>query len=622
MAKNKLGLIKKFFSSLKDTGISATYKKVVLYFGNKNVQNQLKKYSFDGFYQAKYLPSNTTKTDILPICFYNINHMDISRIHNNKPLFNNHYMPRIPLLFTENYVERINYHIRLAKEYQIYAFCYEITDINLFTQFISYIKLSNISMPFCFSLNHKLSIDNINSIFNSINYDDYIKVDNKYIIILECSQGGEEINQFINHVVSALGFMEGKYQLWCKVKSGVFISHTAITCVINTYNINTIKPVSDNPVKSISLSYQHNLYYYSNIIKSCKSNKEIPLLQYNVVTNSQDMLKENKPTFYKYNLAQFYNWVKKECNTVRANYSEDKRFLFIDSFNNWEKYNHIVPEQHTGYAFLNTMYRAMFNKKIYGKKLSSYSEPVKQINNKPQICIHAHIFYIDLLDDIINQLKLIPYDYDIHISTNSYKKADLIMNILEKYNINSNIFIDVFENKGRDIAPFIEQMRYSITRYKFVCHIHSKKSFTDVYGNNWRDYLFKSLFGSSENIDNIIKNLEYNKGLGIVFPKAFQRLEDAAHWGLNKHIAEHLIHSMGMNIMLPINNLVFPVGNMFWARVDAIIPFFTHIKFNDFPNEKGQIDGTLAHAIERLWVYVAEYCGYTYSYCNSNNEQP
>ena len=56
-------------------------------------------------------------------------------------------------------------------------------------------------------------------------------------------------------------------------------------------------------------------------------------------------------------------------------------------------------------------------------------------------------------------------------------------------------------------------------------------------------------------------------------------------------------------------------GNMFWARVDAILPFFTNIQMSDFPQEKGQIDGTIAHAIERLWVYVAEYNGYTFSYC-------
>ena len=54
---------------------------------------------------------------------------------------------------------------------------------------------------------------------------------------------------------------------------------------------------------------------------------------------------------------------------------------------------------------------------------------------------------------------------------------------------------------------------------------------------------------------------------------------------------------------------------MFWARVDAVLPLFTNNLSDNFPNEKGQADGTLAHAIERLWVYIAEYSGYTYSLC-------
>ncbi len=620
MAANKLELIYKFFSSLKSTGVSATLKKVVLFFGNRYAQNELKKYSFDAFYQAKYLPSNTINTDILPVCFYSISNTDPVWLSKNKTLYANHYMPRFPLLITENFVERFNYHIRLAKEYQIHAFCYEVDDINKFTQFISSIKLSDISMPYCLSLSSRLTYDNIVTIFTTINYDEYIKANNKYIIILDGIENEENLNNFINHVNSALSFMEGQFELWCRVKSGTYISNPNISCVLNTYNLNKIKPVSHDPLQFISISNQNKLYYYANIIKSCALNKENTLPQYNIISNAQDLLNSDKPAFYKYNLVQLYNWVKKECNYLRNNFDKGKRFLFIDSFNNWEKYNHIVPEKHTGYAFLNTVYRAVFNKQIYGKKLSSYNQDIVIENNMPKICVQAHIFYVDLLGEILNELKLIPYDFDLYISTDSYKKADVIMNIFEEYNMPNNIFIDVYDNRGRDIAPFIEQMRYSITRYKYVCHIHSKKSFVDVYGNNWRDYLFKSLFGSSENISNIIKNLEYNKGLGIVFPKVFQRLENAAHWGLNRNIAEKTMQKLGIDIMLPVNNLVFPVGNMFWAKVEAVLPFFSHLSISDFQKERGQVDGTLAHAVERLWVYVSEYSGYTYSFCNNNHE--
>jgi len=44
---------------------------------------------------------------------------------------------------------------------------------------------------------------------------------------------------------------------------------------------------------------------------------------------------------------------------------------------------------------------------------------------------------------------------------------------------------------------------------------------------------------------------------------------------------------------------------MFWARTKAIKKAFgDNLKFSDFPVENGQLDITLAHFIERSWVYL------------------
>ena len=56
----------------------------------------------------------------------------------------------------------------------------------------------------------------------------------------------------------------------------------------------------------------------------------------------------------------------------------------------------------------------------------------------------------------------------------------------------------------------------------------------------------------------------------------------------------------------------FPVGNMFWARVDAIHQMFTKKIFEFVPEERGQIDGTVLHAIERFWPLLAKVNGYYY----------
>ena len=66
---------------------------------------------------------------------------------------------------------------------------------------------------------------------------------------------------------------------------------------------------------------------------------------------------------------------------------------------------------------------------------------------------------------------------------------------------------------------------------------------------------------------------------------------------------------MGTDRELP-EQLAFPAGNMFWARTAAVKPLFAlNLKQSDFPQEAGQEYATLAHQIERAWVYVAQAMG-------------
>ena len=619
MYKRYYDLIKKFFFSLKYTGIKATYKKVDIFIKNIIAGKQLSKYSFDCFYQAKYIPPNTTNTDIKPIAFYSVAQTDIALLAARKPLYLNHYSPRIPLVYSNNASERINYHIKLAKEYQIYAFCYEVNDTNKYKNFISALNLCDKTHPFCLSLDACLTADDINTVLNITDFSKMIKLDEKYIIILDIRRlkNYKDIDSFINSAFSIISHNIKDFQIWCRILHTADINHDKISRYIYSADTDKMPSISANSVSYINKKIQHYLYSYDflahffchHIIKSDK-----PF--YKTIINGKDTLYKNELSVYKYSLEIFYNWIKTECSFLRDNFKENERFLFIDSFNNWDEYSHTAPEKKTGYAYLNTMYRAVFNKKIYGKKLSSYSQAMpEEMCSKAQICLQIHIFYLDLLENIVTEINKIPYAFDCYISTDSTDKAEYIRNYFKSHSNAVNVIVEIYDNKGRDVYPLIAQMSKYVTKYKFICHMHTKKSKIDIFGDNWREYLFGSLFGSKENIENILKNLEMNKGLGIVFPKPFQNLENAIHWGLNKELAENVLQKLDIDIKLPVNNIVFPVGNMFWARVDAVLPIFTNTLANNFPNEKGQADGTIAHAIERLWVYTAEYNGYTFSYC-------
>lgn len=60
--------------------------------------------------------------------------------------------------------------------------------------------------------------------------------------------------------------------------------------------------------------------------------------------------------------------------------------------------------------------------------------------------------------------------------------------------------------------------------------------------------------------------------------------------------------------------LEFPSGSMFWGRSAALRPLLDlQLQFADFPEEAGQIDGTLAHAIERTILYFTELAGFRWA---------
>ena len=69
---------------------------------------------------------------------------------------------------------------------------------------------------------------------------------------------------------------------------------------------------------------------------------------------------------------------------------------------------------------------------------------------------------------------------------------------------------------------------------------------------------------------------------------------------------------MGLRDPLPPDNaLRFPVGSMFWARSAALKPLLDlDLQPQHFPPEAGQVDGTLAHAIERMLGVTCRAGGY------------
>ncbi|PLX75969.1 MAG: hypothetical protein C0614_10435, partial [Desulfuromonas sp.] len=81
-------------------------------------------------------------------------------------------------------------------------------------------------------------------------------------------------------------------------------------------------------------------------------------------------------------------------------------------------------------------------------------------------------------------------------------------------------------------------------------------------------------------------------------------------WLANRAQAQVLAARFGLD-EIPSGYFDFPAGSMFWARSEALRPIFdSGLTANDFPEEQGQTDGTLAHCLERFLVPSAQQSGF------------
>lgn len=238
-----------------------------------------------------------------------------------------------------------------------------------------------------------------------------------------------------------------------------------------------------------------------------------------------------------------------------------------------------------------------------------FDAPVSDLPDR--VAVIAHIFYVDLANDLIHEFEKIPVRADIFISTDSEAKRQELLSLLSHYG-NGTITIRAFPNVGRDIAPMIVGFREVFDEYEYFLHVHSKKSPYGSSHDGWREYLFDNILGTKENIGSILYTLK-NSDTGMVFADHFPGIRNLLNWGYNFSTTKKLLSRVGISLDSSFV-LDFPSSSFFWGRSEAIRPLLNlDLNWSDFPAEEGQFDGTLAHAIERSLLYFCEGAGFSWS---------
>lgn len=242
--------------------------------------------------------------------------------------------------------------------------------------------------------------------------------------------------------------------------------------------------------------------------------------------------------------------------------------------------------------------------------------PQKYSNTK-KVAVHLHTFYVDLLEEFLEQFEHLHFDYDLFLTTDSESKKQDIEAILEETGKEARVFIT--GNRGRDIIPMLK-LKEELASYDYIGHFHTKKSPEYPYwvGDSWRNELYQMLI---EPADNILANLESRDNLGLIIadiPSFFRYTKIVDPWNENRFADDmnDLWERMNLDRHIDFNSLdtfIMSYGTFIWFKKDTLQPLFDlELTDDEIPAEPIP-QHTILHSIERILVYLAWAKRYDYA---------
>ena len=267
--------------------------------------------------------------------------------------------------------------------------------------------------------------------------------------------------------------------------------------------------------------------------------------------------------------------------------------VFINAWNEWAEGAVLEPDVRLGYAWLDATRAALL-------------PPRESADKRP--CVVVHAWYAEVLDDVISNLNASALDWRFVISTAPERERG-VRTRLEALGISAEIH--VFENRGRDVLPFLHVADRLLNEgVDVILKLHTKQSAHRKDGSQWRDELLHSL-ATADRASRIVEAFANNPHLGLVAPEGHS--QPLNHfWGDNEANVRALCVRLGLSQPLPGSEFV--AGSMFWVRLAALRPLLdAHMAPWEFEHETGQIDGTMAHAVERIFSLATLSAGFAVS---------
>lgn len=218
--------------------------------------------------------------------------------------------------------------------------------------------------------------------------------------------------------------------------------------------------------------------------------------------------------------------------------------------------------------------------------------------------VAIHAFYVDGLEEILLHLASLETPLHLYVTCVAGQE-DAVLARLQASTLAYSLFR--VDNRGRDVLPFLRVLPY-LRRdgIRVLLKLHTKKSLhLEESGSERASDLYDSLLDPVF-FQATLKRFAEDANLQVLGPERY-RLPIAQYLhGNDRKNLQMLAKRAGLDEQQVMSGEFF-AGTMFFARLQGLQALQKlGLRNEDFEPEQGQVEGTLAHAMERFFLVLAQ----------------
>jgi len=307
---------------------------------------------------------------------------------------------------------------------------------------------------------------------------------------------------------------------------------------------------------------------------------------------------------------EFGKYLKKQIENVKQDPENPEKFLFLFAWNEWGEGAVVESSDLYKNEYLTEVRKAVIGDQYQKAEIedikNSFNFSLEKSINKQKTAIFLHVYYTELLENILERFQKIKAPFDLFINLVEEKYTEDIANLISEKFPKARLLLS--QNYGRDWAGYYRLSKaVNLDDYDTIFLAHSKRTFRKgkPTRDHEREYFLDTFFGSTERFEDIVNLIRHNDS-GIVASVSKIMHEDYSKSD-NSNNTKLLFDKHGYEFNRNIK-IEFSYGSIFAIHSSILKKIFSKIYLNEFERIE-KIDGLLPHSLERFPFY----------FCNKEN---